>query len=412
MSIDQASRHIDPNWWKTKSTSRKLLSAAYRPGACVDLLKESVDNCRTYGTRVRSGYGLRDLASDLYGQLVIAWSYGLDPEDWFSYRYWETDWQDVSTYSDITLVQGWLNETSAAPTHLSVCTGKIAFYRFCGAHEIPTIPVIGYAADGEYAQLSRGRNEDPPRHALIVKPAAANRGDDIHVFSFDDGTYVDDDGAAWTWEALTEDLARTSKRSDDALIVQPLVRNDSSWQRFTSGGLATVRLLTGRFPGGQVECLRASLRMPVGDSRIDNFSRGNLASAVDLDTGQLGPAVSKYPLPIGHSFPKHPDTETRIAGVPLSEWPSVRESALRLHERLKIPVLGLDVALTPRGVRVVEANPFYGRSSLEIPHGTSLSTTRFADVVRAWISAPDGESKSAARMPQHQSTMDTATSIP
>jgi len=203
-----------------------------------------------------------------------------------------------------------------------------------------------------------------------------------------------------------------TERTDDALIVQPLVRNDSSWQRFTSGGLATVRLLTGRFPGGQVECLRASLRMPVGDSRIDNFSRGNLASAVDLDTGQLGPAVSKYPLPIGHSFPKHPDTEARIAGVPLSEWPSVRKSALRLHERLKIPVLGLDVALTPRGVRVVEANPFYGRSSLEIPHGTSLSTTRFADVVRAWISVPDGESKSAARMPQHQSTMDTATSIP
>ena len=61
MSIDQASRHIDPNWWKTKPTSRKLLSAAYRPGACVDLLKESVDNCRTYGTRVRVGAWRRRL---------------------------------------------------------------------------------------------------------------------------------------------------------------------------------------------------------------------------------------------------------------------------------------------------------------------------------------------------------------
>ena len=412
MSIDRESQHIDPNWWKTKPFFRKVLSATCRPWACFHLLKNSVDNCLTYGPRVTNEYGLWNLASDLYGQLVIAWSYGLDPEDWFSYRYWETDWQDVSTYSDITLVQGWLNETSAAPTHLSVCTGKIAFYRFCEAHEIPTIPVIGYAADGEYARLSRDLHEGPPRHALIVKPAAANGGDDIQVFKFDDGTYVDDDGAAWTWEVLTEDLARTSKRSDDALIVQPLVRNDSSWQRFTSGGLATVRLLTGRFPDGQVECLRASLRMPVGDSRIDNFSRGNLASAVNLDTGQLGPAVSKYPLPIGHSFPKHPDTEARIAGVPLSEWPSVRKSALRLHERLKIPVLGLDVALTPRGVRVVEANPFYGRSSLEIPHGTSLSTTRFPDLVRAWTSSSNVENAGAGCEPQHQSTTDTATSIP
>jgi hypothetical protein len=203
------------------------------------------------------------------------------------------------------------------------------------------------------------------------------------VFEYEDDTYVEDD-TAWTWDALTKDLARTSRRSGDAHVVQPFVRNAPSWQRFTAEGLATVRLLTGRFPDGRVECLRASLRLPVGDSRLDNFSRGNLASAVDLDTGQLGPAVPKYPLPFGHSFDRHPDTEARIAGANLPEWPRVRKSARRLHERLEIPVLGLDVTRTPRGVRIVEANPFYGRSSLEIPHGTSLSASRFADVVRAW----------------------------
>lgn len=393
MSIDRASQCIDPHWWKTKPVARKLLSAARRPGACLRMLKTCVEHCRTYGPRVTSPYGLRDMAVDLYGQLAIAWAYGLPPDHWFAYRYWEADWSTIGRYSDITLLQGWLNERRAAPDHLSACTDKTAFYRFCTAHEIPTIPVLGCAAEGEYTGLARPAANGPPRHALVVKPATASGGAAVRILRFDEaapanGAHVDEDGTLWRWNALTRTLAQASKQSGAATVVQPLVRNASSWQPFTNGGLATARLLTGRFPDEQVECLRASLRMPVGDARLDNFSRGNLAAAIDLDTGRLGPAVSKYPLPTGHSFEHHPDTEARIVGAALPGWSRLRACARRLHEHLRIPLLGLDVTQTRRGARVVEANPFHGRTSLEIPHGTPLSATRVPAVVRAWMPPP------------------------
>jgi len=394
MTIDRDSKQIDPNWWKTKPVARKLLSAVYRPRAYVELLRESVDNCLTYGPRVMTEYGLRNLASDLYGQLAIAWSYGLDPGDWFAYRYWDSDWDDIRAYSDIGVIQGWLNEHKATAPDLAVCTNKIAFYHFCRTHEIPTIPIIGYARDGHYTPLPGPQSTTAPQGPLIVKPAAANSGDGIHVLSFDAGTYVDDEGVSWTWTGLTDALARKSERSGHAIIVQPFIRNAPSWQRFTSGGLATVRLLTGRFPNGHVECLRATLRMPADNAVIDNFSQGNLASAIDLDTGHLGTAVSKYPVTRGHAFTNHPDTEARIAGTVMPEWTDIVEQALHLNENLEVPVLGLDVTLSDRGVQVVEANPFYGRRAVEIPHGAPLSETRFTEIVRAWTDTiPNGEGR-------------------
>lgn len=386
MSIDRLSQHIDPNWWKTKPVYRKLLSLLYRPGTFVDLLREAVTNCSTYGPRLNDTYGFSNQLRDLYGQCQIAWSYGFDPADWFAYEYHTMSWSEISQYADIIVLQGWLNERHATAHHLDVCTDKLKFHRFCASHDIPSIPMLAVAENGSFRTMV---DEDTSafRSDLVVKESGSKGGDGIQIYTFENEAYLDDAGTRLTWDALRDRLAGSSKRTDAPIIVQPRVRNHESWQPFTSGGLATVRLLTGRYPDGRVDALAASLRMPVGDSPLDNFSQGNLASAIDLDTGVLGAGVSKYPLRMGKTFQHHPDTGATIEGAKLQQWPAIRARALSLHRQLQIPVLGLDVTLTPHGACAIEANPYYGRSSLEIPHELPLAEMPFADVTRAWMTA-------------------------
>ena len=386
MTIDRLSQEIDPNWWKTKPLYRKLLSLLYRPRTFAKILHEADANCSTYGPRVHVAYEVSDRLRDLYGQWTIAWSYGLDPADWFAYEYHKMSWSQISRYADIIVLQGWLNERHAAAHHLDVCTDKLKFHRFCASHNTPSIPMLGIAENGRFRTMV-AEDTPPFRSDLVVKDSGSKGGDGIQIYKFKNKAYLDDAGTQLTWDALRDQLARSSARMGASIIIQPRVRNHESWRPFTSGGLATVRLLTGRYPDGRVDALAASLRMPVGDAPLDNFSQGNLASAIDLDTGILGPGVSKYPLRMGKTFQDHPDTGATIHGAELQQWPAIRMWALALHRQLQIPVLGLDVTLTPQGVCAIEANPYYGRSSLEIPHELPLAETAFTDVARDWMTA-------------------------
>ena len=95
-------------------------------------------------------------------------------------------------------------------------------------------------------------------------------------------------------------------------------------------------------------------------SVIDNFAdgtTGNLVADVDLDSGRVTRVVSKTPGRIGvEAVTHHPDTGQSLF-ITLPGWHEairVVTEAARLFEGLGS--LGWDVALTPDGPRIIEAN--------------------------------------------------------
>jgi hypothetical protein len=151
--------------------------------------------------------------------------------------------------------------------------------------------------------------------------------------------------------AFSEWLRERSHKRD--VIVQERLRNSDSVSDLTSGALSTLRILTARVGDADPEVLLAALRMPVGKSEVDNFEAGGLAAGVTLD-GRLTAAAGKRSL---ESYTHHPDTGALIEGRLLPNYEACTALACRAHAAFREPAfIGWDVAITPRGPLLIEAN--------------------------------------------------------
>ena len=133
-------------------------------------------------------------------------------------------------------------------------------------------------------------------------------------------------------------------------------------------------------PRDEPQLIIAALRMPVGNSSVDNFAAGGLASPIDLETGRLGPAVYKDPRKpdVDH----HPDSGQQIAGEVVPFWNEVLDLRLHAHRCFpKVATVGWDVALTTEGPKLIEANPGWCVEVVQMAHGKPLGETAWPELL-------------------------------
>jgi hypothetical protein len=120
--------------------------------------------------------------------------------------------------------------------------------------------------------------------------------------------------------------------------------------------------------------------------------RAPVAPAVDLATGELGPASDLGEDASVGWVDRHPLTGARIAGRRLEGWKEARALALAAHrafgDRLFV---GWDIALTPDGALLIEGN---GAPDLDIHQRCErrgMADSRFAALLAARLAAtPSG----------------------
>ena len=145
----------------------------------------------------------------------------------------------------------------------------------------------------------------------------------------------------------------------------------------SSHGLATARVVTA-MQNGVARVVVAGFKVTVGTNATDNFSKGasgNLLAGIDLSTGTLSQARGsrRKDWPEMIDFDTHPETGTRIAGFALPLWDDLLRCAVRAQESLpELRSAGWDIAISERGILVVEANLTYDLSILQIAHQRGL----------------------------------------
>ena len=139
-------------------------------------------------------------------------------------------------------------------------------------------------------------------------------------------------------------------------VLQPRVLNHPSIAAITDTALCTVRVLTLMAPNRPPEYLGAYLKIPTGNSIVDNITdQGGIGCPVDGKTGMLGKGISAdlTSAPFNH----HPDTGAEMTGKQLPFWDQVVNLSLKAHGSLStLPLIGWDIALTPGGPVIVEGN--------------------------------------------------------
>ena len=294
------------------------------------------------------------------------------------------------------------------PEDVAVLDDKLQFAAACARLGLPHVEVLAYFENGDLAQAAINGPEDLPRDDLFVKSTSLRSGWGVQRWAYDPASQTyrhagqrltagellraigklslgeQEEGSAPKrlpfWKRWFSNEKQQEGGDARPYIVQRSMRNHALMAPFTNGALCTVRIVTARPKGGEPQVIVASLRMPTGGSVVDNFVAGGLASPIDLETGQLGPAV--YMDPRRPDRDVHPDTGQPIADAVLPFWKEVRELSLRAHRAFpRIATVGWDIAITDDGVRLLEANTGWGFHVVQMAQGKPLGTTALPEML-------------------------------
>ena len=176
----------------------------------------------------------------------------------------------------------------------------------------------------------------------------------------DAGEFVDGSGKSYTAGDLYGMMA--ADHDFDSFVIQERVRNHPELVRLSGTEyLQTVRIMTFIDRDGECHLFYAHFKPIVGGNVIDNYDHGrtgNLLAEVSPESGTLEPAVRLAKSGMGlETVRTHPKTGLVFEGFQIPMWAEacalVREAAFKF---LPCRAFGWDVALTPDGPLLIEAN--------------------------------------------------------
>lgn len=208
---------------------------------------------------------------------------------------------------------------------------------------------------------------DVPPQGVVLKPETGRQGDDVLVgvtasrlgITLFSGSLMT---VAAIWERVLANRP-APWRIERRIVAHPDV------QGFHRDVVPTIRAQM-VVNGGKATLQAATLRIPAGDSGIDNLSKGNLGAPVDLESWTLGPAVR-----LGDTtrHENHPDTGKRIAGLRLPMREAV-EAALQAAAMSLLPLrcVGFDVAMGDEGPLILEGNWRFMGEAIQLPQDRGM----------------------------------------
>ncbi len=245
---------------------------------------------------------------------------------------------------------------------------KLGFARFCADHGVPSAVIVAQSGVMPPAAW--------PARDLIFKPASLGKGEGVERLRRNETGWLDKTGNPVGPENLA---AWTKARVGEAgWVLQVFLRNAESWRSYTTGALATCRVVTARRrPGAEPEVLTMFARFPLHNDTVDNLAAGGLGAGVDPTTGRL----TRGGVWMGdlRAHVTHPKSGAQIEGAELPGWRPLVTVALAAHRAAGAWwAIGWDVALTEDGPVIIEANLHWA-----VPFHQPLGATFLPEILRA-----------------------------
>lgn len=249
---------------------------------------------------------------------------------------------------------------------------KSDFYEKCREANLPVPANLGIFHDGCGWDGNGNRVEGKsdwvsyfesnfPEH-FIVKDVEGVYASGFAAFERIGDRFQKINGDSYDAAGLFDQLRRHSKSS---LVLQERLFNHPDFQALSSNqGLHTLRVNTLRKSTGDVSLVYYMLKVPVGGNITDNFAMGttgNLLAFGEPEQGVLKGARALHPSGSGLTTIKcHPETGIPFEGYRIPFWKEAIELAKEAHGVFhSFGTLGWDIALTPDGPRLLEANAWW-----------------------------------------------------
>jgi hypothetical protein len=173
---------------------------------------------------------------------------------------------------------------------------------------------------------------------VLVKPALGEGGRGITTFSADEIPDV----ASWRAQLI----------ADGRSLIEQVLPQHERMSELYAGSVNTIRIITYRAPDGVFHVIASVLRIGNGGV-VDNFAGGGMFTMLDDEGVARWGAVDKH----SNVFSTHPVTGVPIAGFAVPQFAEALAMVEEASRRLPtVPYVGWDVAITPDGPALIEAN--------------------------------------------------------
>lgn len=150
----------------------------------------------------------------------------------------------------------------------------------------------------------------------------------------------------------------------------------------------TFRVITFVDAAGECKIHFAVLRLGRKGSAADNWDKGGISVAVDLETGTLGKGVFK-PVYGGNWVTHHPDTGVQLVGRMVPGWADILDVCKRAGQALSgIRSVGWDIAMTPDGPVIIEGNATWSLPLAQVHSRGYLTDDVRADLAQLGATFP------------------------
>lgn len=174
---------------------------------------------------------------------------------------------------------------------------------------------------------------------VIIKPLSSEQGKGIYKLQINNANKVS---------------SFISATKSNYYLIEEILENCNALNQINSTSLNTVRVYTIRKYDGNVEIISAALRCGCLNSEVDNWGAGGVGYNINLDLGIIDMAgIDKK----GNQYCFHPYTEFKMLGFEIPYWSDIKRfSEEVIRHNPKVVYAGLDIAVTPYGIKLVEIN--------------------------------------------------------
>ena len=248
---------------------------------------------------------------------------------------------------------------------------KAIFYRLCKNAGIPIPETFCTFRQGTGEDRNGRKIHDKhlwleyfranlPAH-FIIKDVGGAYASGFGAFERRQNNYFDSEGKLYQPEDFYQLLSR---RSGSEIVIQERLFDHPELQRLCGfRGLQTMRVNT-HLDAGSTSLLFHMIKVIVKGNTSDNFSMGttgNLIAFSEAGNDILSGARTLHSCGSGLvTIRRHPETGVSIDGFRIPFWHEAVELARDAHLRFdSFGYLGWDIAITPTGPKIIEANAWW-----------------------------------------------------
>lgn len=146
-------------------------------------------------------------------------------------------------------------------------------------------------------------------------------------------------------------------------VIQEGIEQRHDFHLINASSVNTLRIITQQIDN--TACISACvLRMGRNGRDIDNSHQGGISCMINKESGELFPKVTAEHG--GGVYTCHPDSGFTFEGQQIHGWESIKNSVLSYANRFpELKEIGWDIAVTEKGITVLELNVNYGIDHLQ-----------------------------------------------